>query len=131
MSDGRTTYSDGTPFEERASYSRAVRVGAHVAVSGTAAIGPDGVLHPGDTYGQTVAAIEKALAAAAALGAATDDVIRTRMLLAPAAAWEDAVQAHGEAFAAVAPANTTYIVAGFIPDVLVEVELDAIVPDAA
>ena len=52
------------------------------------------------------------------------------MLLAPAAAWEDAVRAHGEAFAQVAPANTTYIVAGFIPDVLVEVELDAIVPDA-
>jgi enamine deaminase RidA (YjgF/YER057c/UK114 family) len=130
VSDGRTTYSDGTAFEERASYSRAVRVGTHVAVSGTAAIGPDGVLHPGDTYRQTAAAIEKALAAAAALGAAPGDVIRTRMLLAPAAAWEDAVRAHGEAFARIAPANTTYIVAGFIPDVLVEVELDAIIQDA-
>jgi enamine deaminase RidA (YjgF/YER057c/UK114 family) len=129
LTDERTTYSDGTVFEERASYSRAVRVGAHVAVSGTAPIGPDGVLHEGDTYRQTVAAIEKALAAAAALGAAPRDVIRTRMLLAPGAAWEDAVRAHGEAFAGIAPANTTYLVAGFIPDVLVEVELDAIVPD--
>ena len=128
LSDQRTTHSDGTVFEERASYSRAVRAGPHVAVSGTAPIGPDGVLHPGDTYGQTVAAIEKALAAAYALGAAPGDVIRTRMLLAPAAAWEDAVRAHGEAFARIAPANTTYIVAGFTPDVLVEVELDAIVP---
>lgn len=128
MSDTRVTHSDGTVFEERGSYSRAVRAGAHVAVSGTAAIGPDGVLHPGDTYRQTVAAIEKALGAAAALGAAPDDVIRTRMLLAPTAAWEDAVRAHGEAFAGIAPANTTYVVAGFIPDVLVEIELDAVVP---
>ena len=119
----------GADEEERASYSRAVR-GAHVAVSGTAPLGPDGVLHAGDTYRQTVAAIEKALAAAAALGAARGDVIRTRLLLAPRAAREDAVRAHGEAFAGIAPANTTYVVAGFIPDVLVEVELDAIVPDA-
>jgi enamine deaminase RidA (YjgF/YER057c/UK114 family) len=128
VSDTRVTHRDGTVFEQRASYSRAVRAGAHVAVSGTAAIGPDGVLHPGDTYRQTVAAIEKALGAAAALGAAPADVIRTRMLLAPSAAWEDAVRAHGEAFAGIAPANTTYVVAGFIPDVLVEIELDAIVP---
>ena len=49
------------------------------------------------------------------------------MLLAPAAAWEDAVRAHGEAFGGICPANTTYFVAGFIPDVLVEIELDAIV----
>ncbi|HET8741848.1 MAG TPA: Rid family hydrolase [Gaiella sp.] len=125
----RRAHRDGTVFEERASYARAVRVGQHVAVSGTAPLGPDGPLHPGDTYGQTAAAIEKALAAAAALGAAPGDVIRTRMLLAPAAAWEDAVRAHGEAFAGIDPANTTYIVAGFIPDVLVEVELDAIVTE--
>ena len=127
MSDTRVTHSDGTVFEERASYSRAVRAGAHVAVSGTAPMGPEGVLHPGDTYRQTVVAIGKALGAAAALGAAPTDVIRTRMLLAPGAAWEDAVRAHGEAFAGISPANTTYVVAGFIPDVLVEIELDAIV----
>jgi enamine deaminase RidA (YjgF/YER057c/UK114 family) len=84
------------------------------------------VLHPGDTYAQTAIAIEKALAAAAALGAARADVIRTRMLLTREADWEGAVQVHGEAFAGVAPTNTTYYVAGFIPDVLVEVELDAI-----
>ena len=127
MSDARTTHSDGTDFERRASYSRAVRVGPHVAVSGTAPIGPEGVLHPGDTYRQTVVAIEKALSGAAALGAKPRDVIRTRMLLARTAAWEDAVRAHGEAFAGISPANTTYLVAGFIPDVLVEIELDAIV----
>lgn len=126
MDHTRRTHSDGSTFERLASYSRAVRSGAHVAVSGTAPIGPDGVLHPGDTYAQTAIAIEKALAAAAALGAARADVIRTRMLLTREADWEGAVRVHGEAFAGVAPANTTYYVAGFIPDVLVEVELDAI-----
>jgi enamine deaminase RidA (YjgF/YER057c/UK114 family) len=131
VSDVRRTHSDGTDYERLASYSRAVRVGAHVAVSGTAPIGHDGVMHRGDTYRQTVVAIEKALAAAAALGAAPRDVLRTRMLLAPDAEWEGAVRAHGEAFAGISPANTTYMVAGFIPDVLVEVELDAIVPGTA
>ena len=127
MSDARTTHSDDSAFEKSASYARAVRVGPHVAVSGTAPIGPDGVLHPGDTYRQTAVAIEKALAAAGALGALPADVIRTRMLLSPEATWKDAVRAHGEAFAGITPANTTYVVAGFIPDVLVEIELDAIV----
>jgi enamine deaminase RidA (YjgF/YER057c/UK114 family) len=124
----RTTHSDGTRFEREASYARAVRIGTHVAVSGTAPIGPDGTLHPGDTYAQTVAAIEKALAAAESLGACRQDVIRTRLLLAPDAVWQEAARAHGEAFAGVDPANTTYFVAGFIPDVLVELELDAVLP---
>jgi len=125
----RTTHTDGTSFEREASYARAVRIGCHVAVSGTAAIGPQGTLHPGDTYRQAQAAIAKALEAAASLGAGPGDVIRTRLLLAPDAVWEDAVRAHGEAFADVNPANTTYFVARFIPDVLVELELDAVVSD--
>lgn len=127
MSEARTTHSDGTEFERRASYSRAVRAGPHVAVSGTAPIGPEGVLHPGDTYQQTVIAIEKALAAAAALGASPGDVIRTRMLLAPAAAWEEAVWAHGEAFAGICPPTRRISWPASSPDVLVEIELDAIV----
>ena len=131
MQATRTTHSEGTVFEREGSYARAVRIGSHVAVSGTAPIGPEGTLHPGDSYRQTSAAISKALDAAAALGAARDDVIRTRLLLAPGAVWEDAVRAHGEAFADVNPANTTYFVAGFIPDVLVEFELDALVSDRA
>lgn len=129
MQATRTTHSDGSLYERQGSYARAVRVGRHVAVSGTAPIGPEGTLHPGDTYAQTRAAIAKALAAAASLGASREDVIRTRLLLAPDAAWEDAVRAHGEAFAGIDPANTTYFVAGFIPDVLVEVELDALAPE--
>lgn len=130
MQATRTTHSDGTAFEQAGSYARAVRVGRHVAVSGTAPIGPEGTLHPGDSYGQTRAAIAKALEAAASLGAERGDVIRTRLLLAPGAAWEGAVRAHGEAFSGVNPANTTYFVAGFIPDVLVEFELDALISSA-
>lgn len=123
----RATYGVGDGFEEAAAYSRAVRAGDIVAVSGTAPIGPGGPLHHGQLYLQTLAAFEKALAAAEALGARREDVIRTRILLAPGASWEEAVRAHRELFEGIAPANTTYFVGGFIPDVLVEVELDAVV----
>ena len=119
----RTEYREGGGFEEAAAYSRAVRIGPHVAVSGTAA------REGGDAYTQTAEALRRALAAAAELGAATGDVLRTRLLLAQGCDWEGAVRAHREVFEGVNPANTTYFVAGFIPDgVLVEVELDAVVP---
>jgi enamine deaminase RidA (YjgF/YER057c/UK114 family) len=119
----RTTYREGGGFEEAAAYSRAVRIGPHVAVSGTAARGG------GDTYAQTEEALRRALAAAAELGAGRADVLRTRLLLVQGCEWEGAVRAHREAFEDVDPANTTYFVAGFIPDgVLVEVELDLVVP---
>jgi enamine deaminase RidA (YjgF/YER057c/UK114 family) len=78
----RLTVRDGGGFEEAAAYSRAVRIGGHVAISGTAPMDDGVVLHPGDAYAQTRAAIEKALRAAAELGAAPGDVIRTRLLLA-------------------------------------------------
>ena len=119
----RTEYREGGGFEEAAAYSRAVRIGPHVAVSGTAA------REGGDAYAQTAEALRRALAAAAELGAATADVLRTRLLLAQGCDWEGAIRAHREAFEGVNPANTTYFVAGFIPEgVLVEVELDAVVP---
>ena len=120
----RQTYREGGGFEEAAAYSRAVRIGAHVAVSGTAARAG------GDAHAQTAEALRRALAAAGELGAAPEDVLRTRLLLAPGCDWEGAVRAHREAFAGIDPANTTYFVSGFIPEgVLVEVELDAIVPE--
>lgn len=126
----RVTLRDGGGFEEAAAYSRAVRVGAHVAVSGTAPMEQGVVMHEGDAYGQTRMAIEKALRAAAELGAQPGDVVRTRLLLAADTDWEAAVRAHREAFEGIDPANTSYYVAGFIPDgVLVEVELDAIVAE--
>lgn len=126
----RTTLRDGGGFEEAAAYSRAVRIGSHVAVSGTAPMDDGVVLHPGDAYAQTRLAIEKALAAAHELGAMPEHVIRTRLLLAVGSDWEEAVRAHREAFAGIDPANTSYYVAGFIPEgVLVEVELDAVIAD--
>ena len=120
----RKTYREGGGFEEAAAYSRAVRIGQHVAVSGTAA------REGGDAYEQTREAIARALAGAAHLGASKEDVLRTRLLLTPGCDWQGVIRAHAEAFAGVEPANTTYFVSGFIPDdVLVEVELDAVVPD--
>lgn len=119
----RTVFSEGSRFEAEAAYSRAVRIGAHVAVSGTAARAG------GDAHEQATEALERALAAALELGARREDVLRTRLLLAPGCDWEAVVAAHRELFEGIAPANTTYYVAGFIPEgVLLEVELDAIVP---
>ena len=120
----RTVFSDGGEFEARAAYSRAVRIGTHVAVSGTTARGG------GDSYEQAKEAIERALSAALELGARREDVLRTRLLLAPGCDWELVIAAHREAFEGSPPANTTYYVGGLIPDgALVEVELDAIVVD--
>ena len=120
----RKTVREGGGFEEAAAYSRAVRIGSHVAVSGTAA------RNGGDTYAQTSEVLNRALAAARELGAEPEDVLRTRLLLADGCDWEAAVRAHREAFSGVEPANTTYFVSGFIPEgVLVEVELDAIIPE--
>ena len=115
-------FREGGGFEEAAAYSRAVRIGEHVAVSGTAA------REGGVAYEQAREAIGRALAAAERLGARREDVLRTRLLLAPDCDWVGAVRAHREAFEGVEPANTTYFVSGFIPEgVLVEVELDFIV----
>jgi enamine deaminase RidA (YjgF/YER057c/UK114 family) len=118
----------GSPFEKLASYSRATRTGDVVAVAGTAATDETGAaLHPGDVGGQTRAAFEIALQAAAELGATRDDVLRTRIYLVPAADWRPAVEAHGDLFRGVDPVNTTLTVAALIPaGCLVEIEIDAI-----
>ena len=120
----RETYREGGGFEEAAAYSRAVRIGEHVAVSGTAP------REPGGAYEQAREAIGRAVAAAEHLGARPEDVLRTRLLLVTGCDWEGAVRAHAEAFAGIEPANTTYFVGGLIPEgALVEVELDAVLPD--
>lgn len=120
-------YADEAVWQDTAGYARAVRRRGRIAVSGTTSSGPDGsVLHPGDTYGQTVAAIGRGLRAVEALGGSATDVLRTRVYLAPGASWEDAARAHRQAFDAVRPANTMLYVAALIGDgLLVEVELDA------
>jgi enamine deaminase RidA (YjgF/YER057c/UK114 family) len=124
-------YRDGGGAQSAAAYVRAVRRGALIAVSGTAALGPDGqALHPGDTEAQTRVCFERALAALEALHAGVDDVIRTRVLLTPQAEAAGATRVHRELFTGREPASTFVYVAGFIPEgVLVEVELDALVEE--
>ena len=124
----RERVKDGGGFGEVAAYSRAVRYVPHIAVSGTAPLADGRVLHPGDSYRQTRASIERALDAVRELGAGPEDVVRTRLLLAPDCDWREAVRAHAEAFAGIEPANTSYYVGSLIPEgALVEVELDAVV----
>jgi enamine deaminase RidA (YjgF/YER057c/UK114 family) len=125
----RTTHRTGG-FEELGGYSRAVRSGSYIAVSGTAATDAAGnAVSPGDVQAQTAEGFARALAAVDALGGSIEDVIRTRIFLAAGSDWRAAVEAHRALFAAVNPANTTLFVVGFPPaGVLVEVELDAIVP---
>lgn len=117
-------YREGGGFEEAAAYSRAVRHGHHVAVSGTAST------TAGDAYEQAREVIARALAAAERLGARREDVLRSRLLLAPGCDAGAVVRAHAEAFTGAEPANTTYFVGGLVPEgALVEVELDAIVDE--
>jgi enamine deaminase RidA (YjgF/YER057c/UK114 family) len=119
----------GSPFEKLAGYCRAIRLGKFVVVSGTAALDDQGnTLHRGDVYRQTQKCFSRALESAAKLDLQPEDVIRTRVLIAPGTDWQEAVRAHGELFGAAPPVNTTLFVAGFIPeDVLVEVELEGFV----
>jgi enamine deaminase RidA (YjgF/YER057c/UK114 family) len=127
MPERRDRARDGVGWEIEAGYSRAARRGRRIAVSGTTATGPNGAaLHPGDTYAQTKVALERALRAVEALGGGADDVLRSRLYLAPTANWSEAGRAHAELLGQVAPANTTLYVAGLIgKDFLVEVELEA------
>lgn len=124
----RSHSRSGSPFEQAASYSRAVREGDLIFVSGTAAIGPDGrVLAEHDSYEQARICFDRALQAVEELGGSAASVVRTRLFLTLQADWREAVRAHAEAFSGIDPANTTLYVAGFIPEgVLLEVELDAV-----
>lgn len=122
-------YTDGSEWQELAGYSRAVRIGQLIAVSGTTASHADGsAQHVGDTYRQTLVALELALDAVNHCGGSPDQVIRSRVYLTPDAFWRDAARAHKEVFGAAPPANTMLYVAGLIGDgLLVEVELEALV----
>jgi enamine deaminase RidA (YjgF/YER057c/UK114 family) len=121
-------YREGVGFEDVAGYSRAVRAGNVIAVSGTGDVTADGTVgNPEDTYAQTLAALERALAAVGRLGGRREDVIRTRLYLTREAEWRDAVRAHKELLGGIDPANTTLFVAGFVaPEMLVEVEVEAV-----
>ncbi|MDI1346823.1 MAG: RidA family protein [Pseudolabrys sp.] len=125
----RKLISSGSVFEPKIGFSRAVRVGPHIAVSGTAPIAPGGgVACPGDLYGQTLRCLEIIEKALNDAGAKREHVIRTRVFLKDMKNWEDAGRAHGEFFHNICPASTMIqIVQAIDPAWLVEIEADAIV----
>ena len=127
----RVTVSTGAPWEETVGYCRAVRVGNHIAVSGTAPVGEDGeVVGVGDAYVQARRCIEIIERALREAGAGLEHVVRTRMFVTDISQWEAVGKAHGEAFAAIRPATSMVEVRALIdPDMLVEIEADAIVAD--
>ena len=124
----RKLVSSGSPFEPKIGFSRAVRVGPYVAVSGTAPIAPDGgVAAPGDVYGQTRRCLEIIAQAIAQAGLGLESVIRTRVMLTDISRWQDAARAHGEVFGAIRPASTFVEVKGLIDQGwLVEIEADCV-----
>jgi enamine deaminase RidA (YjgF/YER057c/UK114 family) len=124
----RRSASSGPPLEPIIGFSRAVRVGPYVAVSGTAPIGEDGrVAHVGDAYAQTKLCLAIIRRALEDCGCGMEDVIRTRIMLTDMALWEDAARAHGEIFHTIRPTSTFVQVVRFIhPDWLVEVEADCV-----
>lgn len=125
----RRTIGADRPWEKIVGYSRAVRSGSIVEVSGTAAAGSDGtILSPGDVYGQTKEALRIIGDALGKAGASYADVVRTRVYLMEASRWEEAGRAHGEVFSEIRPVTTIVAVSGFIdPAILVEIEATAIV----
>lgn len=124
----RRLVSSGSPYEPVVGYSRAVRVGPHVFIAGTAPIMPDGADPPPDSYGQAKRCFEIILAALEDAGARVDHVVRTRVFLTDAEHFEGVARAHGEVFSSIRPANAMIIVRGLVdPRWLVEIEVDAVV----
>jgi enamine deaminase RidA (YjgF/YER057c/UK114 family) len=126
-SSGRARASSGSPWEPKVGYSRAVRAGSTIAVTGTVGIAADGTF-PKTAGEQTRRALTIIRGAIEALGGRLEDVVRTRMFVTDISKWEEVGAVHGEVFGAIRPATTMVEVARLIDDAaLVEIEADAIV----
>lgn len=128
---GRRQVDSGSVWEPLAGYSRAVRTGDRILVSGTTAThGAGAVVCPGDVAGQTTFILDKIAASLVALGGQIDDVVRTRVYLRDADDWEAASRVHGRVFGTIRPANTLVEVGRLVGDYLVEIEAEAVVDRA-
>lgn len=124
----RQNISTGGPWEGKIGYSRAVRVGSSVQVSGSTAMTPSGLVGKGDPYAQTIQTFKTIEAALKQAGASLGDVVRTRIYMANIDQWQEVGRAHGEIFGNIRPATTMVEVKRLIdPDMLVEIEADAII----